>query len=204
MSDAPSTGDGPEGAAMVLRAVSGWQTESRRRLVIAIDGHGAAGKTTLAAELARELGAEVLHTDDYLHPARVSADTRPMAQYYDWERLREAAIIPALTGDRAVSPLPETGSSIAVTAAPLLIEGVSSACPALADLVTHAVYVDTPEPLRVARLHSRIAPEEWDEDWLEAERVYFASRPPGSFDLVVPGSSEDGRCRKVPPEAPPH
>ena len=24
--------------------------------------------------------------------------------------------------------------------------------------------------------------------WLQAERVYFASRPPESFDLVVPGT----------------
>jgi hypothetical protein len=181
--------DAPAGAAIVLRAVTGWQAESSRRLVIAIDGHGAAGKTTLADELARALHAHVLHTDDYLHPARVSADTRPMAQYYDWERLRGEATLPLRGGDEVASPAPGTASPTPRAAAPLLIEGVSSAGPALADLVTHAVYVDTPEPLRLERLHTRIAPEEWDEDWLEAERVYFASRPPESFDLVVSGTN---------------
>jgi len=30
---------------------------------------------------------------------------------------------------------------------------------------------------------------EWDEEWLYAERLYFASRPPDSFDLVVPGTT---------------
>ena len=69
-----------------------------------------------------------------------------------------------------------------------MVEGVSSACPALADLVTHAVYVDTPVPLRLQRLHARITDEEWDEDWLAAERVYFAARPPQSFDLIVAGA----------------
>ncbi len=163
----------------VVTAVAGWQARSSSRLVIAIDGHGAAGKTTLADELARELGAEVLHTDDYFHPTRERADNRPMAQYYDWARLREEAILPALASGRRASPL--------------LVEGVSSACPALADLVTHAIYVDTPEPVRLERLRARVAAEEWDEDWLDAERVYFASRPPESFDLVVTGSSEGAR-----------
>ncbi len=160
----------------VVKVVTDWQERSSGRLVIAIDGHGGAGKTTLADELARQLGAEVLHTDDYFHPEQESADTRPMAQYYDWERLRGEAILPALAGGRRASPL--------------LVEGVGSASPALADLVTHTIYVETPEPLRLERLRARVTPEEWDEDWLDAERVYFASRPPHSFDLVVSGSSE--------------
>jgi uridine kinase len=161
------------GNAMIVAALAAWQARPPGRLVIAIDGHGAAGKTTLAGELADELGATVLHTDDFFDAARVSPDTRPMAQYYDWERLRREAVLPALAAEHST---------------PLLIEGVSSASPALADLVTHAVYVDTPEPLRVERLRSRITAEQWDEQWLESERLYFVTRPPESFDLVVPGS----------------
>ncbi|MDB5160983.1 MAG: putative uridine kinase, partial [Candidatus Saccharibacteria bacterium] len=33
--------------------------------IIAIDGHGGAGKSTLAENLSRELGAEIIHTDDF-------------------------------------------------------------------------------------------------------------------------------------------
>jgi uridine kinase len=168
----PATASGAYASArLIVAAVRGWQARSPGGIVVAIDGHGAAGKTTLADAAARELGAEVLHTDDHFHPARAGSDSRPMAQYYDWERLR-TAILPALA--RAASPL--------------LIEGVSSACPALADLVTHAVYVDTPEPERIERLRTRITDEEWDQEWLAAERAYFARRPPSSFDLVVPGA----------------
>jgi uridine kinase len=33
--------------------------------IIAIDGHGGAGKSTAAEKLAKELNAEILHTDDF-------------------------------------------------------------------------------------------------------------------------------------------
>jgi para-aminobenzoate synthetase len=71
----------------------------------------------------------------------------------------------------------------------ILLEGVYSASPELADLVDRAVYVSTPEAERLRRLRRRISPEEWDCEWLRAEMAYFAEvRPPGSFDLVVPGT----------------
>ena len=36
--------------------------------IIAIDGRCAAGKTTLAARLAKELGGDVIHMDDFFLP----------------------------------------------------------------------------------------------------------------------------------------
>ncbi len=168
------------GAKQVLAAIRSWQTEllpaqwtpRRSTLVVAIDGYGASGKTTLAAEVAQELGAVVLHTDDHFHEARAIDDPRPMAQYYDWERLREHALEPAI----------ESGASL------ILVEGVSAAGPALADVVARSVFVETAEPIRLERLHARISDEEWDEEWLAAERAYFTTRPPDSFDLIVSGS----------------
>ena len=164
------------GAEQVLAAIRSWSAQPPRvqprptgpTLVVAIDGDGASGKTTLAAEVAAVSEAVVLHTDDHLHEARAIEEARPMAQYYDWPALRRQAS--------------------AVAAELLLIEGVSSAATALADLVTHTVFVHTPEPVRLERLHARISDEEWDEDWLAAERAYFSARPLESFDLIVPGS----------------
>jgi uridine kinase len=168
-------------SARIVEAVRGWQAAAPPPLVVAIDGHGAAGKTTLATAAAQTLGAVLLHTDDYLRGASATGDARPMvqdarpmAQYYDWARLRGEALEPALIGQ---APL-------------ILVEGVSAAAPALADLVTRTVFVATPEPIRLERLHGRIKPEEWDVEWLEAERAYFLSRPPESFDLIVSGSTE--------------
>jgi uridine kinase len=160
-------------AAQIVAAIRAWQAETRQ-LVVAIDGRGAAGKTTIAFEVAVARDALIVHTDDYLGDAQPTDDARPMAQYYDWEALRRDSLEPAI----------EWGSPL------ILVEGVSSAAPALADLMTHIVLVTTPEAIRLERLRARIKPEEWDEDWLEAERVYFLTRPAKSFDLIVSGSTE--------------
>ncbi|HUY58824.1 MAG TPA: hypothetical protein VMV16_03865 [Solirubrobacteraceae bacterium] len=160
-------------AAQIVAAIRAWQAETRQ-LVVAIDGHGAAGKTTIAFEVAVAREALIVHTDDYLGGVHPTDDARPMAQYYDWEALRTNSLEPAI----------EWGSRL------ILVEGVSAAAPALADLTTHTVLVVTPEPIRLERLHGRVTPEEWDVDWLEAERVYFLTRPARSFDLIVSGSTE--------------
>ena len=168
-------------AEHIAATIDGWRAEVPAPLVVAIDGHGAAGKTTIAGEVSIALGAIVIHTDEYFHEARDTGDPRPMARYYSWRALREDALEPAVGWLRA-DPEGWGGAGL------ILVEGVSSAAPALADLVNRAVFVSTPEPLRLERLHGRVSDEEWDEEWLYAERLYFASRPPDSFDLVVSGA----------------
>ncbi len=160
------------GAAEIVAAIRGWQTEHPGSLVIAIDGYGASGKSTIAAEVERAADAMVVHTDDYYEALSQVDDPHPMAPYYRWESLRREGLEPIL----------EAGAGL------ILVEGVSSAAAALADLMTHTVFVATPEPVRLSRLHERISDAEWDEAWLAAERRYFASRPPDWFNLVVPGA----------------
>jgi uridine kinase len=161
-------------AELLVEAIRAWQAEHRGPLVIAIDGYGASGKTTIASEVAIELDAATVHTDSYYgdQGRRFNDDPHPMAGYYHWEALRRECLEPTIADG---VPL-------------ILVEGVSSAAPALEDLIDRTVFVATPEPVRLERLHQRVTDEEWDEDWLQAERVYFASRPPESFDLVVPGA----------------
>jgi uridine kinase len=169
-----------DAADQILAAIERWQADEAGPLVVAIDGHGAAGKTTIAAEVAFTIEAMVLHTDDYFHEAEDNGDPRPMAHYYSWPALREDALEPAI-GWLREEPASSSGAQL------ILVEGVSSAAPALADLISRTVFVETPVRLRLERLHRRISDEEWDEEWLYAERLYFASRPPDSFDLVVSG-----------------
>jgi hypothetical protein len=72
----------------------------------------------------------------------------------------------------------------------VVLEGVCSSAPALAGLVDKAVYVLTPERDRLGRLRGRISPQEWDSQWLAAEKEYFSLvRPVESFDLVIRGST---------------
>jgi uridine kinase len=211
MPGATSGGRWPAAAASLLAEAAGrWreaQPEAGSPLVIAIDGHGAAGKSTIAGIAAAATGATLLHTDDFFagpgQPAPAGGTVaspqqagQALGRYYDWRRLRVQALMP-LYERRAVSFRRfdwDRGSGLdgTVRAAPgdlIILEGVFSAAPVLSDLVSRSVLVETPEAERLARLRGRVPPDEWDDNWLAAERAYFSLvRPPSSFDLVVRGA----------------
>lgn len=185
-----------DAAGLVGEAIARWRVDVPEPLVVAIDGHGAAGKSTLAGEVAAAVGATVVRLDDFFREAgNVGVEGVPMSSYYDWERVRVGALEPLLAGRSARFAafdwetnrfLP--GQVSLVPAGVVLVEGVSAAAPALAGLVARSVLVQTPEVERERRLHERISDEIWDQRWLDEERAYFALRPPEWFDLVVSGS----------------
>ncbi len=182
--------------APIIDAINAWRSE-RTPLLVAIDGHGAAGKSTIAAAVCERLGAALVHTDDFFRQRDAVAPAGPpMSRYYDWQRLREEALAPLLAGQRArfrafdwerdaflAEPVTVTPAAVVV------LEGVSSAAPALADLLTHAILVQTPEVERTRRLRARISESAWDARWLQEELRYFASLPPERFELTVSGSA---------------
>jgi uridine kinase len=187
----------------VIRAVRRWQAAQAGVLVIAVDGHGAAGKSTIAAGVAHATGAALVHTDDFFQrPASRAAGPphggQALAQYYDWRRIRAEALVPLrarrAAGFRRFDWARGVGLGPSATVEPsdlIVLEGVFSASPELADLVDRSVFVDTPEPERLRRLRARVTPEEWDTDWLAAEQAYFdVFRPRSSFGLIVPGTSQ--------------
>jgi len=185
-------------ARQLLDAVSGWRADRPDPLVVAIDGHGAAGKSVLAVAAGELLGAAVVHVDDFFREAGTAAREResPMAVYYDWERLRREALEPLRRRESASWRAFDWETNgylpglVAVEPAGLvLVEGVSSTADALIELIDRSVLVVTPESERATRLHERIEDEVWDDGWLAAERAYFAQRPAGWFDLVVSGSA---------------
>jgi len=190
---------GHPAARQVISAAAGWRAaHGTRVLVIAIDGHGAAGKSTIAAAVAEPTGATVVHTDDFFDPA---APREPgLSGYYDWRRLRAEALEPLRAGRAAEFRRFDwergrgLGGTASATPGPLIVlEGVFSASPELSDLVDRAVFVDTPEPERLRRLRAQTTPSEWDDEWLKAEQGYFGLiRPPSSFDLIVSGTRAKG------------
>lgn len=186
---------GEPAARRVISAAAGWRAgHGTQVLVIAIDGHGAAGKSTIAAAVAESTGATLVHTDDFFDPA---APREPgLSGYYDWRRLRAEALEPLRAGRAAEFRRFdwERGTGLdgiaRVTPGPLIVlEGVFAASPELSDLVDRSVFVDTPEPERLRRLRAQTTPSEWDDEWLKAEQAYFSLiRPPFFFDLIVSGS----------------
>jgi uridine kinase len=180
-------------ASRVAGAAAAWRAGHAGVLMLAIDGPGGSGKTTIASAVAAATGAALVHTDDFFMGRPASPG---LAGYYDWRRLRAEALEP-LRARRGAAFRRfdwERGhgldGSVAVEPGDLvLVEGVFSAAPELCDLVDRSVFVDTPEAERLRRLRLRVAPEEWDDDWLAAERRYFGrERMPSTFDLVVPGT----------------
>jgi len=196
-------GDAPRGAAAqaVTTAIADWRACQAGVLVVAVDGHGTAGKSTLAAEVARVTAAAVVHTDDFFlrPPARAGSQPprpRSLRQYYDWRRIRAEALEPLRAGRSATFRCFDWGRGAGLggvaTVRPsdvILLEGVFSACPALSDLVDWSVFVDTPDHERLRRLRAQVAPDDWDADWLAVQQSYFdQTRPAASFDLVVSGT----------------
>ncbi len=176
-----------------------------RPLVVALDGRSGAGKSTLAAVLAAELDVTVVDGDAFFAGGVHLRDDSPEARAHacvDWRRQREVLSEPRAgrsTSFHAFDWTAFDGSlEVALTTctpSPLVVlEGVYSARPELADLLDLRVLVEVADPVRLDRLQAReggIGP--WESQWHEAEAWYFAHRaPPSRFDLVIPaGPSAD-------------
>ncbi len=72
-------------------------------------------------------------------------------------------------------------------AAVVILDGIYSAGPEFADLVSLSILVEAPPEVRRARVALRDGGiNSWYERWDAAERHYLTQvRPPSSFDLVV-------------------
>lgn len=193
---------GEASARQVITALAAWRAAQTGVLVVAIDGQGAAGKSTVAARIADAVGAGLVHTDDFfqqLHPSAAGRPPvcQPLSQYYDWRRIRAQALGPLRARRRAAFRRFDwsrgAGLDGVVMVPPadlILLEGVFSAAPELSDLVDRSVFVDTSEHERLRRLRAQVTPEDWDADWLIAQESYFRLiRPAASFDLIVSGAS---------------
>jgi uridine kinase len=175
----------------------------RTPVAVALDGRSGAGKSTLAAEVALATGANVIDGDDfYAGGTELEWDAMTPAQKVDhcidWRRQRP--VLEALTQGRPASWHPydwgahdgSRGSHLVVCepAQVIILDGVYSARPELADLIQLRVLFAAPTELRRNRLIQREGEDhrvEWNARWDEAEQWYFGVvMTPASFDLVIP------------------
>lgn len=183
----------------VVHAVKAWAAPVT---VIGVDGHSAAGKSTLAAALAAELDPAVLvHGDDFYRVMDESerADLGPAQGadlYYDWQRLRDDVLVPLSAGRPATfQPYDWDNNQLSVASstihpAPVIIvEGLFVSRPELKCLIDFTVLVAADEASRAHRQHDRAdASPAWLQRWDAAERWYFDTiRPAEAFDAVLPG-----------------
>lgn len=171
-------------------------------LVVAVDGRSGSGKSTLAKAVAERIGAVLIDGDDFyaggvaeLWDAMTPAER--VSHCIDWQRQRpvlemlrqkQPAAWRAYDWDADTGQLLEQPTS-RQPAEVVILEGVYSARPELADLVDLNVLLEIPEPTRLSRLLQREGEHfdpQWAERWAVAETWYFEHvMPPKAFDLVL-------------------
>jgi len=171
---------------IAARVAAGVPRLGRTRLV-AVDGPGGAGKSTLAARIAEACGALVVHTDDFASwddqlewwPRLEAQVLKPLSndrcgryQRYDWDR-REFAEWHEVAAGGVV-----------------ILEGVSSARAEVRSRLSLAIWVETPRDVRLTRGLDRDGPAArklWDK-WMAAEDAHFAANHTRDHaDLIVSG-----------------
>ena len=160
--------------------------------VIAVDGPGGAGKSSLAESLAQALGgAQIVHTDDFASPEN------PLDW---WSRLIEDVLEPLSrnhsgryrrtnwTGDEGHVEWGEV-----VPAEFVVLEGVSASRSAFRPFLSYSIWIETPRELRLNRgleRDGRQARDRW-EQWMTEEDEYVErEKPQQAVDLVLRGDQD--------------
>lgn len=189
-----------------IHEIESWlaDAEGRSPVVIAVDGHSAAGKSTFSQGLADRVGAAIVNGDDFYRVMNSSERARLSPAegadlYYDWERMRDEALKP-LHDCRAARYRPydwERNSlmsrTISVRPQPIVIvEGLFVSRPELDSFNDLNVLVVSDPGARYRRQLNRAdASQTWLERWDAAERWYFAHvRRPEDFDVIVNATSQ--------------
>ncbi len=171
-----------------------------RPLLVGIDGHSAAGKSTLARCIAENVSeTTVVPMDDFyrMMPEEERFGLTPeegCERYYDWQRLHQ--VLEALTAGRTSQyqryDWTANRLSATVTVEPkgvILVEGCYSLRPELFPYYHVTFFAIASEKARLERQKLRAdANEAWLAKWDAAEAYHFVKHmPEKAVDLVVYG-----------------
>ncbi len=158
-------------------------------VLVAVDGAGGAGKSTISASIASQIADSfVICLDDF---------ARPSVPGWDQERFRRQVLRPLLAEHDACYqrwdwPTDSGGEWHRVPAGSVVvIEGVSASRTELGDCWDLTIWVDTPRSLRLTRGIQRDGEAmrtQWTDVWMPEEDAYIAEQQPAErADLVVNG-----------------
>ena len=156
--------------------------------IVAIDGLGGSGKSSLAATLSGPLNAPVVTTDDFASwanpvdwwPDLIVKVLEPLASG------RPARYTPTSWGGRGRPERVVTHGQL------VLLEGVSASRTAFRRYLAYSIWVETSRDVRLRRGLERDGVEalpDWQR-WMAAEDAYVKrERPAERVDLVLPGAA---------------
>ena len=171
---------------------------AKGRVILAIEGGSASGKSTLASLLAEVYGCTVFHMDDFfLRPEqRTPARLAEVGGNVDRERFLAEVLTPLCRGEsvfyrpydcatgEVAPPTPVTPGKLVV------VEGVYSMHPALAESYDLSVFLDISPDAQMARIEKRNSPamaERFFREWIPLETRYFEEmRVCERCDVVIP------------------
>jgi uridine kinase len=175
--------------------------QSKPVLIVAIDGHSAAGKSTLARAIANTLpSVTIVQMDDFYRSLDEEERSRLDAeggyhQYYDWQRLEEQVLKPLAIGedcwyqkyDWSTNRLGEWAQLQATGI--VVVEGCYATRPELRHYYDVVLFVETPAARRLQRQVERAdATAAWLARWDAAEHFYMEHYyPDRDADLVIAG-----------------
>jgi len=154
------------------------------RIMVAIDGRAAAGKTTLADMLWKHYDCNIFHMDDFFLPPskRTAERLREAGGNVDYERFYSEVIVPSTEG-RAFSygvfdcSVMEIGEWRNVVPKKLnIMEGSYSGHPYFGDVYDLRVFVDIPADEQMKRIIHRNGEEKaqkFRDIWIPMENKYF-------------------------------
>ena len=171
--------------------------QTQERLIVAIDGGSASGKSTLGDLLADVYGCSVFHMDDYfLRPEQRTPEryAEPGGNV-DRERFAEEILLPLAHGQTVVyrpfdCSTMTVGAPVTVPATRLsVVEGAYSLHPALRDAFGLSVFLDIEPQKQAQRIllrNGEQAARIFAQRWIPLERTYYdACRPDLAADLVI-------------------
>lgn len=166
------------------------KAKGKERIIIAIDGRCASGKTTLVKELSKMLNCNVIHMDDFfLRPEQRTSERLSLpGENIDHERFLSDVLLP-LEGGKAFAFRPfscnncSLGDPIKVTPKGInIIEGSYSCHPSLWEHYDLRIFltVSPEEQLkRIVKRNGEQNAEVFRTRWIPLEEKYFAA-----FDIA--------------------
>ena len=156
---------------------------NKGRLLIAIDGRCGCGKSSLGAELAESLDANLFHMDDFYLPFRDRQEhwEEIPAGNMDLIRFRTEVLEPALNGQKVLYRAFSCPQRRYLEEKQMLprrvniVEGSYSQHPLLADAYDIKLFVTAEKSIQDARLRAREGDhyKAFEEIWIPMEEHYF-------------------------------